>query len=165
MSPEANHRIQAAEGWLMLGCPEDALAELREVPTPYCDTPGALDLTWQALAARKQWDDAYAIGLRLVTDFPAEVTSWIHRAYAARRRTGGGLLEAFDLLAPAAEKFSEEPLIPYNLACYLAQLGRDEEAWTWFRTALDRGNAAVLRTMALADEDLRPIWPRVALLA
>ena len=44
--------------------------------------------------------------------------------------------EAFDLLLPVGEKFSKEWIIPYNLACYCAQLGRLEQSREWFKKAL-----------------------------
>ena len=72
------------------------------------------------------------------------------------------MVEAFGLLLSAAERFPDEATIPYNLSCYCAQQGKTDEAWTWFRTARETGDPAVIRKMALRDEDLRPLWIQIA---
>lgn len=79
--------------------------------------------------------------------------------------TGGSIAKAFGLLEPALERFPTEPILYYNLACYLAQMGREEDAWNRFRQALEAGDPIEFRMMALADEDLKPIWPRIALMS
>ncbi len=99
------------------------------------------------------------------THYPNAVESWIHRSYAARRHTGGSIAKAFGLLEPALERFPKEPILYYNLACYLAQMGREDEAWQRFQQTLEVGDPIEFRMMALADEDLKPIWPRVAVMS
>jgi hypothetical protein len=44
-------------------------------------------------------------------------------------------------------------------------MGQDEEAWQRFQQALERGDPLEFRTMALADEDLQSLWPRIALMS
>jgi tetratricopeptide (TPR) repeat protein len=44
--------------------------------------------------------------------------------------------EAFDHLLPAADRFPRVWIIPYNLACCRAQLGRVDQARRWFERAL-----------------------------
>jgi len=98
----------------------------------------------------------------MVTVAPDEVLGWIHRAYAARRKPGGGLLQAWDALRPAVDRFPEEWLVLYNLACYAAQMGRLDEAWDWLTRALHASqDAARTIQMALADSDLAPLRPRL----
>ena len=74
---------------------------------------------------------------------------------------GGGLERALGALRPAAERFPDQPMVPFNLACYLAQIGSLEEAWEWYQEAIRRGPAAQVRAQALDDDDLRPLWPRI----
>ena len=78
-----------------------------------------------------------------------------------RRAPAGGLRPAREALLPAAEMFPEEPVIPYNLACYACQLERLEEARVWLRQAMQIGEKKAIQQMALADEDLKPLWPEV----
>jgi hypothetical protein len=63
---------------------------------------------------------------------------------------------------PAAERFANEPVVSYNLACYAAQLGRLDDAWEWVQKAIKAaGNTEQIKTMALADSDLKPLWERI----
>jgi Tfp pilus assembly protein PilF len=98
----------------------------------------------------------------LVESAPENTFGWIHRAYAARRLHTGGLSLAWNLLEPALDRFPEHPIIAYNLACYAAQLGRLDDAWLLFQRALaSASKCADVIHMALADEDLKPLWPRI----
>jgi hypothetical protein len=66
--------------------------------------------------------------------------------------------QAFDLLLPAVRKFPEVSTIPYNLACYCAQLGGIEEARHWLHQSYEVGNAAILKNAARNDPDLAPLF-------
>ena len=65
--------------------------------------------------------------------------------------------EALDQLLPGVTKFKDIYVIPYNLACYCAQLGRLDECQTWFKRAMAIDEHAVKR-VALDDPDLKPLW-------
>lgn len=56
-----------------------------------------------------------------------------------------------------ADKFPDQWLIPYNLACYACQLGRLDEAREWFRRALTMGDGKAIKLEALNDPDLAPL--------
>lgn len=159
--PPDLHRLRAAQGWLELGLPEDAEEELSRMGEAAKDHPAALEIGWAAAAAQAHWERAFILGDRLVEQEPTLVSAWIHRAYAARRMPGGGLERALAALLPAATRFPEEPMVAYNLACYLIRLGRIEEGWRWYAEAEVRGEPDELRKQALADEDLREIWGRI----
>jgi tetratricopeptide (TPR) repeat protein len=162
--PEA-HFLLAAIGWLELGCLEDAVLEIDRIPAPWRTHPGVLDTEWHIHAKKQDWAEAYRCATTLVTLHPNQAGGWIHRAYAARRKPGGGLNQAFADLSPAAIRFPEEALIRYNLACYTAQLGELDEALRWLEEALLRQpkseGAPSYKKMALSDEDLKPIWPKI----
>ena len=55
-------------------------------------------------------------------------------------------------------------MIPYNLACYRAQQDQLDEAWRWFALAVALGDLRNLKEMARNDEDLKPLWPKIAAL-
>lgn len=159
------HRLRAAQGWLELGLPAEAELELAGLGVPARHHPAALDLGWAAAAARLDWQRAHVLAEELVRLHPQQVGGWIHRAYAARRMPGGGLDTALAALLPAATAFPGEPMVAYNLACYLVRLARIEEGWRWYLEAERRGEASGIRELALADEDLREIRERIAQLA
>jgi hypothetical protein len=64
--------------------------------------------------------------------------------------------EAFDSLLPVGEKFPKVWTIPYNLACYCAQLGRLDECRDWFTRAMAIDEKTVQRA-AIDDPDLKPL--------
>jgi tetratricopeptide (TPR) repeat protein len=144
-----------------LGLPIEAEEELAGLGGEAKKHPAALEIGWAAAAAQAHWDRAFVLGDRLVGLEPTLVSAWIHRAYAARRMPGGGLERALAALLPAANHFPEEPMVAYNLACYLVRLGRIEEGWRWYAEAEVRGDPANIRQQALKDDDLRELWGRI----
>ena len=54
------------------------------------------------------------------------------------------------------DKFPEDPIMRYNLACYECQLGRLEQAKNWLQKAFEVGDSKELKLMALTDPDLEP---------
>ncbi|MBM3881864.1 MAG: tetratricopeptide repeat protein [Verrucomicrobia bacterium] len=157
-----NLHHEAAIGWLMLGDARSALEEIARL-TPTARThPEVLEVEWSAHAEAKQWAEAFAAAERLVALAPERSTGWIHRSYALRRMPGGGLPRAWEALRPAFDRFPKQYLIPYNLACYAAQLGHLEEAWEWLQRS--RGAAPkpeLITRQALDDPDLEPLWARL----
>jgi uncharacterized protein HemY len=156
-----NLGLEAAKGWLMLGDAAAAQNELDRMAPASRLVPEALEVECEVHSARGAWRAAFVAAARLVELAPQREGGWIHRAYAARRMPGGGLETARTALLPAAVKFPRQLLIPYNLACYAAQLGRLEEAWAWLEQAMTAGRREEVRAMALRDEDLEPLWPRL----
>jgi hypothetical protein len=82
---------------------------------------------------------------------PDRASGWIHRAYALRRAPGGGLKVAADSLRLSLVKFPNEPVIPYNLACYACHLGQLKEALAWLEQAFAMGNARKVRLRELVE--------------
>jgi Flp pilus assembly protein TadD len=66
--------------------------------------------------------------------------------------------EAQEKLRPAAEKFPDNWLVQYNMACYACQLGEIEEARAFLARAIELGDAAKVKLMALDDPDLLPLF-------
>lgn len=159
--PERHH-VDAAVGWLMLGSARDASEELARLPKAVAQRLEVLELRWETHSGLRDWEEAFRVATLQVTLFPDAVSGWLHRAYAARRMARGGVAQAAAYLGPAAARFPMEPLVRYNLACYSAVQGDPETAWIWFCKALAVGQPVELRRMALADPDLEPIWPRIA---
>ena len=162
MRPPDLHHIQAAEGWLALGLVEDAIAELARISPPNRNDTRVLVVRWEIHSKTGDWCSAHAVAKDLVELNKDSAAAWLHLAYATRRIDTGGLQPAWNILLPTVDQFPEEPTIPFNLACYAAQMGRLTEAWNWFQEAVRRsGNHRAMVKMATADKDLEPIWDRI----
>jgi Flp pilus assembly protein TadD len=159
LEPPDSHRVNAALGWLDLGNPREAAAELAQLAPAVQAHPEVLEARWRLCAAERRWADALAVARAQVTVAPDDPTGWVNQSYALHelRRTA----EARDLLLPKAAEFPRQSIIPYNLACYACQLGDLEEARRWLRRFLQLRSKDELRRLALNDPDLRPLWPEI----
>ena len=157
-----SHHLNAAIGWLELGNPLEAGDEIARISEPFLEHPDVLEVRWQICAAGQSWEAGLAVAECLAGKAPERASGWLHRAYALRRVKQGGLRQAWDALRPAHEKFPNVPTIPYNLACYAAQLDRLSEAWEWLHKAMEAaGEVDRIKRMALDDPDLKPLWDRI----
>ena len=162
LEPPDSHHLSAAIGWLELGNHVEAGEELARISAALLDHPDVLEVRWSVCAAGKSWEPALRAAELLLEKAPDRATGWIHRAYALRRVKGGGLQKAWTALRPAFEKFPQESLIPYNLACYAAQFGQLEQAWEWLHKAMvAAGDVRSIKQQALSDTDLQPLWKRL----
>ena len=152
--PDSLH-LQAAQGWLELGNPAEANEELEKITASLRAHPDVLELRWQVYANAEKWEVCLDIAKAINQVAPNRPFGWIHRSFALHelRRSQ----EAFDQLLPAATKFPKVWTIPYNLACYCAQLGRLDECLEWFKKAMSIDEHAVKRA-AVDDPDLKPLW-------
>jgi Flp pilus assembly protein TadD len=153
--------LNAATGWLELGNPSEARAELERISPPQRRHPDVLELEWAVAATQNDWPLALAPARELMDRAPERPSAWLHYSYALRRVPDGGLEAAWDALLPAAERFPQEPTIAYNLACYACQLGRVELARDWLRRAVHTGGKITIKAMALDDIDLEPLWAEI----
>ena len=156
-----SHHLNAAIGWLGLGCAGDAHAELAKIFDVNQNHPDVLEMRWTICAHEKQWHNALEIAEQELKFAPGESSGWLHRAYALRRVKDGGLAQAWDALLPAAEKFPAEPVIAYNLSCYACQLQQLDLARSWLQRAVAAGKKDAIKNMALADDDLEPLWSEI----
>lgn len=159
-SPDRHH-LNAAIGWLGLGCAADARVELEKVSEQYHDHAEVLEARWLLCTEEKNWDAALTTALVELKQAPEDSAGWLHRAYALRRVRQGGLAAAWDALLPAAQKFPQEPVIAYNLACYACQLEELDKAREWLRRAASLGGKESIKKMALADADLQTLWTEI----
>lgn len=157
-----SHFLSAAEGWLALGNPHEAEAELNLVSREFVDHPDYLEVWWHLLVSRKDWMTAVPVARKLLQAAPERPSGWLNLAYAIRRATEGGLNAAWDVLLPAFERFPTEPIIAYNLGCYACQLEKTDQAVEWLRIAMKHGSKKLIKAMASEDEDLQSLWEVIA---
>ena len=53
------------------------------------------------------------------------------------------------------------PVIAYNLSCYACRMQQLDLARHWFHRSVAAGHKEALQQMALADEDLQPLWAEI----
>jgi len=157
-----SHHYNAASGWLELGNRTECRIELEAISPGNQSHPAVLDLKWALCAAEQKWDEAFELAQQLMQACPKDAAGWLHAAYATRRRSSGGLVAAWELLLPAADLFPEEPVIPFNLACYACQMGQLDDGRRWFKRACAVGDKRKITAMALQDQDLKPLWPELS---
>ena len=161
LEPPDSHHLDAAIGWLGLGCAADAREELAKLSPASLNHPDALEIRWLLAVRDQHWNDALELARLELKLAPEDSSGWLHHAYALRRVSHGGLVLAWGALLPAAEKFPEEPVIAFNLSCYACQLQQPDVARTWLKRALKIGGKQPIKKMALADDDLKPLWPEI----
>ena len=161
LGPPDTHFLSAAVGWWELGNVTEAKAELDRIAPLLRDHPDVLEVRWLIHAQDKNWEEGFTVAEKLVEVAPERSSGWLHRAYALRRVRRGGLQAASDVLLPAFERFPEEPIIPYNLACYACQLGRLEQARQWLQRAVKVAGKERIKFMALNDDDLALLWVEI----
>jgi len=159
LEPPDSHYLEAARGWLGLGDWASANQELEGIRPGFCTHPAVLQTRLQIYAAAKQWAMAAAIARALTAIIPGSPFGWIHWAYSLYelKRTQ----EARNVLLLAADKFPDEYLIRYSLACYACQLGNLKEAQQWLKKAFSLAGQKDIRKMALDDPDLQPLWDKI----
>jgi predicted Zn-dependent protease len=148
--------LDAAAGWLGLGDWKQANEELENISAPNRAHPDALRLRYVVYCKALKWDGALDIARALAKLVPSKSFGWIETAHLLHKlkRT----VEARDTLLPQVDRFPEEWLIRYNLACYECQLGNLKAAWDWLEKTFDMKDSKEVKLMALDDENLEPLW-------
>src|SRR3989442_7415443 len=151
LEPPDSLFVHTARKWLEMGNRVAAQQELDHVAPEFRSHPDVLEVTWAVEAQARNWKACLDLAQAIVTIAPQRPTGWIKRSFVLHRlkRTQ----EALNHLFPAAEKFSHIAIIPYNLACYAAQLRCLWEAERWLKQAVHVGGAEY-RSMALRYQDL-----------
>jgi tetratricopeptide (TPR) repeat protein len=155
LEPPDSFHVAAAQGWLELGDHIQANEELERIAAKQRAHPDVLDVRWQIYAKAERWDACVDIAAAIIQLEPGRADGWIHRSYALHEL--GRTQEAFDHLLPAVDRFPKVWMIPYNLSCYCAQLGRLDDCREWFGKAMAVDEHAVKRA-AMEDPDLKPLW-------
>jgi len=159
LEPPDSHHLSAALGWLELGNPREAQAELDRLPSGLRECPEALLVRWEIEAKAKDWEKSLETARALVAAAPHEPDGWIKLSFSLHelKRTR----EALDNLLAIEERFPKISIVPYNLACYSCQLGDQPEALRRLVKAFKLGGKEQIKSMALTDLDLKPLWEEI----
>ena len=101
LEPPDTHHLSAAIGWLELGLPAEARAELAQVAAATREHPDVLEARWLVAAEEKQWEEGLQVAQALLRRAPKRASGWLHQAYAMRRVPAGGVAKAWEVLLPA----------------------------------------------------------------
>jgi tetratricopeptide (TPR) repeat protein len=154
-----NHHLDAALGWLGLGDWSSANQELDKISSGSCAQPIVLQARYQVYAAAKQWTMAAGIARALTVIDPGSAFGWIDWAYALYEQER--IQDARAVLLAVVDKFPDEYLIRYSLACYSCQLGFFKEALQWLEKAIGLANEKEVKQMVQNNPDLQPLWERM----
>jgi predicted Zn-dependent protease len=151
--------LEAAQGWLGLGNVLEANEELENITPEMRAHPDALCVRWQVYAGARKWEMAAEVARGISIVMPDSPFGWIHWACSLHelKRTK----EAYEIINSVVARFPDQYLMRYNLACYSCQLGNLKEAKLWQEKAIDVAGKRDIRTMALDDPDLEPLWKRI----
>jgi len=161
LEPPDTHYLLAAVGWLELGNPAEARAELAQVSPAQQEHPDVLEVRWSLSAEQRLWEEALQVSQVLLRRVPRRSSAWLHQAYALRRVPDGSVQKAWDALLPAFDKFPKELTIPFNLSCYACQMRQLDTARDWLQRAIAIGGKQKIQQMALHDSDLEPLWDEI----
>lgn len=161
LEPPDSHHLNAATGWIELGLHAEAVAELDLIAPEFQRHPDVLELRCALHIHEDRWEAVLEDARKLLSSAPGRVSGWLHQASAIRRVPTGSVEKALNALIPAAEKFPKDPTVSYNLSCYACQMHRYEEARFWLKRAFTVGNKEHVRSIALADPDLEPLWDEI----
>ncbi|MBU0677357.1 MAG: hypothetical protein KJ626_04500 [Verrucomicrobia bacterium] len=151
---EAAWLLQKADGYLDLHMPDHTRALLAEADNEWKQFAPFKQVELRLAIESGDWVLAAGLARDLRDKTPDEIAYWVQFAYALRRLKS--IEDARGVLLEAIEKFPEEPVIPFNLACYECQLGRLHEAFSYLQKAVTLNPRYLQR--ALRDHDLEPIW-------
>lgn len=148
--------LTAAQGYLELGMPGEALSELESLPVELLAHAEILQLKLVVLMQLRSWDAGREVCEMLRERFPQLTVGYIHGAFCLHEL--GRTPEARELLLAGPPALLREATYHYNLACYEAVLGNPEEALQYLRTsfAMDQN----FRIIAHRDPDLQSIASR-----
>ena len=159
LAPPDIHHLNSAEGWLGLGNPSEAEHELAKLQDSLADHPDVLRVWYHLHEKRGDWTRAVETAGLLCRTIPQHAFGWIHLAYALHelRRTK----EAYEVLRPVVERFPDEYLIRYNLACYSCQMGALDQARAWLKNSIAIAGADTIKKLAASDLDLKSLWEEI----
>ncbi len=155
---EFKWQINAAEGYLELGMPAEAWAELAGLHPTISALPEITLLQLHILNKLGRWEDATTLGEATISSHPMGGDFYLVTSYAKRRFRS--VAEAKALLLTGEPVLNAEAIFHYNVGCYDCLLGNLDEA-------VGRLERAFLidpryRQTALDDEDLTALRVRLA---
>jgi tetratricopeptide (TPR) repeat protein len=121
LSFDLQRALQAVDGYLELGMPEEALQELNSTGVEDQFETATLRARIRVLLHMKRWKDAEVLSEKGISLHPEENEFMVQRAFALHQLRRGD--EAAGVLLSAPTWIRRTGILHYNLACYEAKLG------------------------------------------
>ena len=145
--------LLAAQGYMELEMPEEALAELDDLPADEQELEDVLQMRLFILLRGRIWGPALEVCAQLRETYPDCSTGYIHGAFCLHEL--GRTAEAKEVLLSGPPSLAKEATYFYNLGCYDAVLGNLEEATKNLRTSFQMDDK--FRAIAKYDPDLKSV--------
>jgi len=153
-SREWQKPLLAADGYLYLGMPAHALAELESIDSTSQHASPVLRARVRVLLHLKRWTEANSLSAAGNSLYPEENEFTVQRAFALHQMKKG--IDAAQVLLSAPEWIRRTGILHYNLACYEAQLGDLSTARQCIKVAIEINSA--FKKNARTDPDLARLW-------
>jgi uncharacterized protein HemY len=153
-SLDTRRALQAADGYLFLNLPAEALAEIRSVKKPENGEPEVLLAQNRVLLHMGRWKQVQRLAQRASKAHPEREEFTVQQAFALHQMQKAD--EAVGVLESAPDWIRRTGILHYNLACYEAQLGDKNAARECINVAFKMNEA--MRKNAKVDPDLQELW-------
>jgi tetratricopeptide (TPR) repeat protein len=147
---ELERRILAAQGYVELDLHREAREALSHLSAEALDRPDVIEILVLCLMGEQRWAEGLALAQKLREAEPSEPGGYIHAAYCLHEL--GQTQEALDLLARGPAVLRTKPVYYYNVGCYLACLGENDQALKLLEQSFEMDGS--LRRHARKDPDL-----------
>ncbi len=145
--------LLAAQGYLELGLPQEALAELDSLVTHDQERAVILHFRLFLLMRAHRWSEGVEVCDRLRRLWPDDTAGFIHGAFCLHELGRTADAKAVLLAGPAS--LAHEATYFYNLACYDTVLDNFDEATALLNASFEIDEK--FRDFAKADPDLKPL--------
>jgi predicted Zn-dependent protease len=145
--------LTAAQGYLELAMPREALAELASLSEEGALSHPGLEMRIVILLKLHRWKTAAACARKLCRLLPEQPAGFIHLAFCLHEL--GETAQARDILRKAPATVRKDATCCYNLACYEAVLGELDAARLHLAQSISIDKR--FRDFARTDSDLAPL--------
>jgi predicted Zn-dependent protease len=153
-APEIRRVLEAADGYLFLRMPGEALEEIASITAPERQSASVMLAEIRVLLHLRKWKQAETLSARGSELHPEEDEFTVQRAFSLHQLEKGE--EAFRVLLAAPEWIRRTGILHYNLACYEARLGDLKAARRCIDAAIEINSA--IKKNARSDPDLAALW-------
>ncbi len=152
---DSERLLAAAEGYLQLQMPEEALKELEKLTGREAHSGRTMELQLAALMMAGEWSLGAKVAMQLCKHSPQQTSYFVHAGYCLHEC--GDTLLARSVLESGPISLQNDALYHYNMACYCAVLGELDPAKEYLLKSFEIDPK--LREQAGHDVDLKRIMP------
>jgi tetratricopeptide (TPR) repeat protein len=137
---------------------DEVKRELGSIRPEFQQHPDVLEVRWALAANAGDWNEALLISESIIRLAPGKPEGWIYRGSALAEMNRHA--DAYTVLFQGHQRFPQDEIPAYDLACVCCAMGRNDEAAEWIRKAVVMAGEEI-RRRALDDPDLEQIHDRL----